>query len=230
MQYNAIDDKPLYRRGYDRMQETLVAEFGLDNNPIAVKFFYAQIEIDHFKKWHDYIIPESPASFQEFEHLSHTADKIFFLEATSFNCDNTLSHFHWHNDCELKPRHQLQPGLLGIAIAPLKNALYVADTVHFLCPQTQADKILGEWQGVAGVEPLTIKKGNVASCEYCVAVHNENLATTCSCSLKEDTVTNVILPADHLKHLVDAINERKITLGPSSLSRPGDGFFRINLG
>lgn len=237
MQSNPIDDKPLYRRGYDIMQGTLIPEFGLSNCPIAIKFFYAQMEVDHFKKWHKYTIPENQASFSEFEHIVHTQEKIFFLEGDSLNCDTALSHFNWQKSDGEKPSQQLQPGLLGIAMSPLKDALYVADTIHFRCDQTQAGKIIEEWQKVSGVPPLTVEKENALSCEGCVAVHNENLATVIHSCPKADTATSdeadlytVILPADHLKHFVDGINERKISLGPSPLSRPGDGFFRINLG
>lgn len=234
MQSNPIDDKPLYRRGYDIMQGTLSSEFTLKTSPIAVKFFYSPIEIEHFKKWHDYTSPVDLSSFFAAEDIAHTTAKILLIEKSSLSCETALSHFNWQQDQSTKPKQQLQPGLLAIAIAPLKDALYVADTIHFLCSQEQAKNILTEWQGVAGVGPLTEVMEDTPSCEACVAVHNENLAARVDSGQKnsegDGLHVRVILPADHIKHLVDGINERKISLGPSSLSRPGDGFFRISLG
>lgn len=235
MQPSPIDDKPLYRRGYDIMQETLLSEFAFTVAPVAIKFFYAQMEIDHFKKWHEYTVAEKHDTLSDIEYVAHTQNTLFLVDASSLTNNGDISHLNWQeNDATPKPNQQLQPGLLGIAVSPLKDALYVADTVHFLCTKDQAEAVVQAWHDVSGVGPIEVQTGNTNSCEACVTVHNENLAVVVPFhsvpNSSESNIYKVILPADHMKHLVDRINEQKISLGPSPLSRPGDGFFRFTLG
>ncbi|CAG35780.1 DUF169 domain-containing protein [Desulfotalea psychrophila] len=232
-----LDEKPLYRRNYQNMQETLMTELKLCHPPVAVKFFYAQIEVDYFKKWHDYHEPTQATPFCTLMDTAHLEKQIIYLEAKTLGCDDAKYRFNWQDataQASNHPRQQLQHGVLGIAIAPLTVAQFVADTVHCYCTKAQADELIDQWTLASGAQPLEVNS-NSASCADCVLVHNKNLAkispACCSRhSASEDAHLNVILPGDHLKHVIEQLSERRISLGSSSLNRPGDGVFRFSVG
>lgn len=242
MQHNPLDEKPLYRRNYAVMQDKLMAELKMAKFPVAVKYFYTELEVEYFKKWHDYNRPETPTSFCECEYAAGKNGEIMFLDANNIGCEKAKYIFNLqeNNDAniEVPGVRQLQAGVLGIAIAPLKEAQLVADTINFYCDQDGTEQLLRKWQDIAGIEPAKAGEDEEApSCITTVFVHNENitkfsLAHSCketNCQ-KENGEYCVIVPGDHLKHLTDHICEVKVGLGSTPLSRPGDGFFRYTLG
>ena len=239
MHEKPIDEKPLYRRNYQMMQETLMTELKLCHSPIAVKFFYGQIEVDYFKKWHDYHEPTKPTPFCALVHTARMKEQIIYLDPKGLGCDDAEYSFNWQGSAEQPNNHhtqqQIQHGVIGIGIAPLNVAQFVADTVHCYCNRAQADELINQWTSASGAQPLEASD-NSASCAGSVLVHNKNLAKVspacCSAhpSASEDDHFNVILPGDHLKHVIDQLSERRISLGCSSLNRPGDGVFRFSVG
>ncbi|MGL1932535.1 MAG: DUF169 domain-containing protein [Desulfotalea sp.] len=241
MQDQSTEDKPLYRRNYEVMQDTLMSELKLKLCPIAVKFFYTDLEVEYFKKWHDFEQPTDANSFCHWEHKSRLEKQVIYLEPK--NLDNAaLFSFNLEDSKGQKNttdrKEQLQGGVLGMAIAPLTDAQLVADTVQFYGNKNETEDLINEWKAVSGIDPeISDLSDKSPLCDSTVFVHNQNIAKVASIrscaentSEKEDDKYMVIIPGDHLKHLTDHLDERKISLGMSSLSRPGDGFFRFTLG
>lgn len=229
------DEKKMDRLRYKEMNKDLMVELSLTHSPAAVKFFYTRAEFDYFKTRNDFYLPTAPTSFCQWERIVCSQEQTIYLEAKDLQCRRASCNFNWEecNDFKSSTKQYLNKGVFGIAIAPLGKARFIADTVNCTCNSSQAETIINAWIKASGVlpwRPNTTKDSS--SCIGSVFVHNKNLATIgpiCSHSAikSESEEINVILPADHLAHVVEQMAERKISLKRSSFNRPGDGFFEI---
>lgn len=236
---------------YKEMQHALMEELRLYHFPIAVKFFYNQTEVQQFKGQHEYYEPVKPMTFCQWEIAARMKGQIVYSEQNGLGCSNAAYCFGWKDidDNEIKShlkyvtnsvwaekairsKPRLGKGLIGVAVAPLGDAKFVADTIHFYCDNMQAYHLAVDWMAVSGVHPMqsniTI---NSSACGGNVYVHNTSLANmlpACSGSYNagktERGEINFILPGDHLEHVVERLLHRKEELGSSSITRPGDGF------
>lgn len=237
--------------GYKEMQHILMEDLRLYHFPIAVKFFYNELEVELFKEHHDYYMPAKSMTFCQWEIAARMKGQIIYSEQQGLGCKNAEYCFAWKNidDSEIKShlkyttdsgmaekavlsKPRLNKAPIGIAVAPLGDAKFAADTIHFYCDNMQAYHLAVEWMAVSGVHPMrpniTI---NSSACGGNVYVHNTNLANmlpACSGSYNagktERGEINFILPADHLEHVVRRILDRKEEYGSSAITRPGDGF------
>ena len=236
---------------YIEMQHTLMAELRLYHFPIAVKFFFDQSEVDTFKKEHEFYTPVKPMTFCQWEIAARMKGQIVYSEQQGLGCSNALCGFGWKevDDKEIKShlkyvkdeaqaiiavaaKPRLKPGLIGIAVAPLGDAKFIADTVHFYCDNMQAYHLAVDWMAATGIYPMrsniTI---NSSACAGNVYVFNEKLANmlpACSGSYNagktERGEINFIVPGEHIGLMIERLLERKEKLGSSSVTRPGDGF------
>jgi len=236
---------------YKEMQHTLMEELRLYHFPIAVKFFFDQAEVDKFKAEHDYYEPAKPMTFCQWEIAARMKGQIVYSEQKGLGCTNSVCSFGWKeiDEAEIKShmkyvknaaqaekavrsKPRLKPGLIGVAVAPLGDAKFVADTIHFYCDNMQAYHLAVDWMAAADVHPMrsniTI---NSSACAGNVYVYNEQLANmlpACSGSYNagktERGEINFILPGKDLEPLVNRLLERIEQLGSSSITRPGDAF------
>ena len=229
------DERTLDRLRYKEMSKVLMAELSLKHSPVAVQFFYTQAEFDYFNARNDFHLPPRPTTFCQWERNACSQEQTIYSEAKDLQCRRAACSFNWQecNDFTPSTKQYLNKGIFGIAVAPLGKARFIADTVNCTCDSSQADTIINAWIRASGVQPWrpsTTKDSS--SCSGSVFAHNKNLATigsTCShfAVKNESEEINVILPADHLAHVVDQLLECKISLKSSSFNRPGDGFFKI---
>lgn len=229
------DERTLDRLRYKKMNEVFMAELSLKHPPTAVKYFYTQAEFDYFEARNDFHLPIKPGTFCQWERNACSQEQTIYAEAKDLQCRRAACSFNWekYNDFVPSTKQHLNKGVFGIAVAPLGKARFIADTVNCTCDSSQADTIINAWIKASGVQPWrpTTAKDS-SSCSGNVFVHNKNLATigpTCPHfaikNVREEI--NVILPADHLAHVVDQLLECKISLKNTSFNRPGDGFFKI---
>ena len=234
MEENPSNEKSLDKLRYKELSRNLVAELNLKDSPVAVKFFYTEAEYDYFKKRNDYIKPTESMTFCQCEQTARSKKQTIYLELKDLQCDNEVYGFNWKESDEApsSSKQYLNKGVYAIAVAPLADARFIADTVNVYCDSPQADTLLGAWEEVAGVPAWRPRAAeDMSSCSCTVFVHNKNLASigpVClgSCDESECDKINVILPADHLTHTVDQLLSTKLSLKSSPYSRPGDGVFR----
>lgn len=171
-------------------------ELRLYHFPIAVKFFYNQKEVEQFKEQYDYFEPLKPMTFCQWEIAARMKGQIVYSEQAGLGCSNAVYCFGWKDidDKEIKShlkyvtgrswaerailsKPRLIQGLIGIAVAPLGDAKFVANTIHFYCDNMQAYHLAVDWMAATGVHPMqsniTI---NSSACGGNVYVHNTNLA------------------------------------------------------
>lgn len=226
----------LDRLRYKEMSKVLMEELSLAHSPVAVKFFYTQAELDYFKARNDFHLPKTPTTFCRWERNACDQDITIYSEAKDLKCRRASCTFNWQDCDDFTPsgKQYLNKGVFGIAVAPLGKARFIADTVNCTCDCSQADTIMNAWIKASGAQPWRPSTNeDSSSCGGSVFVHNKNLATIgpiCSHSAikNENKEINIILPADHLSHVVEQLLGSKISLKRSSFNRPGDGFFRFN--
>ena len=236
---------------YKETQHILMAELRLYHFPIAVKFFFDQTEVDTFKKDHAFYTPVKPMTFCQWEIAARMKGQIVYSEQQGLGCTNSLCSFGWKEvdgkeiESHLKyvkdkaqakkavaAKPRLKAGLIGVAVAPLGDAKFVTDTVHFYCDNMQAYHLAVDWMSATDIYPMrsniTI---NSSACAGNVYVYNEKLANmlpACSGSYNagktERGEINFILPGEHLEPMVKRLLERKENHGSASITRPGDGF------
>ncbi|WP_028319684.1 DUF169 domain-containing protein [Desulfobulbus elongatus] len=236
---------------YKEMQHILMEELRLYHFPIAVKFFFDQSEVAEFKKVHDYYTPVKPMTFCQWEIAARMKGQIVYAEPKGLGCSNAMCGFAWKeiDDNEIKShlkyvrdeaqaqkavqtKPRLKSGLIGVAVAPLGDAKFVADTVHFYCDNMQAYHLAVDWMSATGIYPMRANITiNSSACAGNVYVYNEKLANmlpACSGSYNagktERGEINFILPGEHLEPMVKRLLERKETYGSAAITRPGDGF------
>lgn len=236
---------------YKEMQHILMEELRLYHFPIAVKFFFEQREVDQFQQEHDYFVPAKPLTFCQWEIAARMKGQVVYADAKQLGCSNAKCSFGWKeiDEAEIKShlkyvrdavqaakavqvKPRLKPGLLGIAVAPLSEAKYRADTIHFYCDNMQAYHLAVDWMSVADTYPMhsniTINSSTCAGNVYVYQNKLANMLPACSGSYNagktERGEINFIMPEVHLEPLVSQMLKRKETAGSVSLTRPGDGF------
>lgn len=238
------ESRPL---NHQEMQHILMTELRLHYFPIAVKFFYSEIEVKLFKEHHTYHMPAKPMTFCQWEIAARTNGDIIYSEHQGLSCKNAAYCFNWKEmgksevDRHLKyttdnymaekailSKPRLNKGPLGIAVAPLADTKFTADTIHFYCDNNQAYQLAIDWMAVSGVHPMRSNiTFNSSSCGGNVYVHNTNLANMLpdcsdpySVSKNEESGINFILPADHLEHVVGQLRKRKKEQDNSGITNP----------
>lgn len=236
---------------YKEMQHTLMEELRLYHFPIAVKFFFEESEVEQFKADHEYFEPVKPMTFCQWEIAARMKGQVVYSEEKGLGCSNSKCSFGWKEidaqeikshlkycrdeeqaEKAVRSKPRLKPGLIGVAVAPLGDAKFAPDTVHFYCDNMQAYHLAVDWMGATGIHPMqsniTI---NSSACAGNVYVFNKKLANmlpACSGSYNagktERGEINFIVPGEHIGPLVERLLERKEQLGSSSVTRPGDHF------
>jgi uncharacterized protein (DUF169 family) len=236
---------------YKEMQHTLMEELRLYHFPVAVKFFFDQEEVDAFKKEHDFVVPVKPMTFCQWEIAARMKGQVVYAEQDTLGCSNARCGFGWKEidaaeikshmkyvrdeaqaEKAVRAKPRLKPGLIGVAVAPLGEAKYVADSIHFYCDNMQAYHLAIDWMAATDITPMrsniTI---NSSACAGNVYAYNEQLANmlpACSGSYNagktERGEINFILPEKDLRPLVAQLLRRKETYGSGAVTRPGDGF------
>ncbi len=232
------DQKVLDKLRYKALFDTLKIELKLKQSPIAIKFFYTEPELDFFKKRNEYQLTEQPMSFCKWELTALEKGTTIYSEKKDLNCETATCCFNWQEDNTQTSTssERLSKSVFGIAAAPLADARFIADTVSFYCEEDQAKTLINAWMEAAGVEPWQPEQSKEqTACNYSVYTHNMSIASIGNiCPQSEfatkDGLVNIVLPADHLKHTVDELQEGKLSLNKSSFNRPGDGFFRFTMG
>jgi len=236
---------------YREMQHILMEELRLYHFPVAVKFFFDQSEVDTFKKTHEYHTPVKPMTFCQWEIAARMKGQVVYSESQRLGCSNALCGFGWKeiDAAEIKShlkyvrdesqaqaavaaKPRLRQGLIGVAVAPLGEAKFIADTIHFYCDNMQAYHLAVDWMAATGIYPMRSNiTVNSSTCGGNVYVYNEKLANmlpACSGSYNagktERGEINFIAPGEHIGPMVERLLERKEKLGSASLTRPGDGF------
>ena len=238
---------------YKEMQEMLMRELRLYHYPIAVKFFFDQEELDHFKKTAPEIFtPAKPMTFCQWEIGARMKGQIVYSDVQGLGCSNAKYCFGWKGLDEgeikghakytrdldqaerfVKTKSRLKEGLLGVAVAPLGrvDGLYEPDTVHFYCDNMQAYHLAVDYMAATDTHPLrpTITMNSSACCgNVCSFIEQEfNMLPACSGSYNagktERGEINVIIPGKKFKQVMERLRER-IDATSSSVTRPGDGF------
>ena len=234
MEESPIDEKSLDKTRYKQLCGDLMRELSLKDAPVAVKFFYTEAEFDYFKKRNDYILPTEPMTFCQCEQTARDKKQTIYMELKDLQCDSEAYGLglQENDEATVSSGQYSIKGVYAIALAPLADARFIADTVNVYCHSSQANTLIGAWEEVAGVvawRPSSAE--DVSSCSCTVYVHNQNLASIgplcpSSCDETQSDKMNVILPADHLNHTVDQLLSSKLSLKSSPYSRPGDGVFR----
>ncbi len=236
---------------YKEIQHTLMAELRLYHFPVAVKFFFDQEEIDEFKQAHEFYTPVKPMTFCQWEIAARMKGQVVFADKAGLGCSNAMYGFGWKelDDGEIKShlkyvkdkaqakkaveaKPRLKPGLMGVAVAPLGDARFTADTIHFYCDTMQAYHLAVDWMAATDIIPMRSNiTVNSSACCGNVYAYNEQMANmlpACSGSYNagktERGEINFILPEKHLGPMVEQLLRRKEEYGSGAITRPGDGF------
>ena len=233
------------------MQHTLMEELRLYHFPIAVKFFFDQAEVDEFKEKTEFYQPVKPMTFCQWEIAARMKGQTVYSEVEGLGCSNALCSFGWKeiDDAEIKShlkyvkneeqakkfvlsKPRIKDGLIGVAVAPLGDATFTPDTVHFYCDNMQAYHLAVDWMAATDIHPLrTNITMNSSACSGNVFAYNEkqaNMLPACSGSYNagktERGEINFIIPGEQIEMVVERLLERKANLGSSAITRPGDHF------
>ncbi|MGC9224654.1 MAG: DUF169 domain-containing protein [Terracidiphilus sp.] len=239
---------------YGQMQTLLMSELRLYHYPIAVRFFFDQAEIAHFKSVCDEVeSPIKPLTFCQWEIAARMQGKIVYGEMKDLSCKNARYCFGWKELDEAeaashakytrdldqsrrftcsKPR--LPAGLLGVAVAPLAKAEVFGgpSTVHFYCDPMQAYHLAVDYMAATDSHPLqTNITMNSSACGGNVWTYLNrkfNMLPACSGSYTagktERSEVNVMIPGAEIGKVCRRLTERIASQGSSSIVRPGDGF------
>jgi len=238
---------------YKEMQEILMKELRLYHYPVAVKFFY---EKDELKRLYDAApeihTPLKPMTFCQWELGARMQGQVVYAGIDGLGCANAKYAFGWKGLDEgeikghakyvqdldqaerfVKSKHQLEEGLLGIAVAPLGliDDLFEPDTVHFYCDNMQAYHLAVDYMAATDTHPLrpniTMNSSACGGNVFSFVEQEFNMLPACSGSYNagktERGEINVIIPGTKFKATFDRLVDR-IEMASSSITRPGDGF------
>lgn len=238
---------------YKEMQEMLMKEMRLYHYPVAVKFFYDQAELDHFKDNAEEIhTPVKPMTFCQWQLAARMKGQTVLAEQDTLGCNNARYSFGWKDldegeikghakytrDLEqaerfVKTKHQLEKGLLAIVVAPLGSidGLFEPDTVHFYCDNMQAYHLAVDYMAGTDTHPLrpniTMNSSACGGNVFTLLEQEFNMLPACSGSYNagktERGEINVIIPGKKFKAVVDRLQHR-IDEASSAITKPGDGF------
>ncbi len=213
---------------YNAMNRLLTTHLKLTQSPLAVKFFYTESELEFFRCGNEHTETKGQISFDKLNQNALSQQQTIFTRRENLLCSCDSSYNWQKNASRTAGKEYLSKTVFGIAVAPLGNSRFIADTINISCNQEQQKILLKAWQDAAGIEPWTAEDYELSPCEGTVFTHNKSIATICaSYTNKEQTI--IVIPADHLKHTVDELQTNN-NLKRSSLNRSGDGFFRFTAG
>ncbi len=233
------------------MQAFLMCELRLYHYPVAVKFFYDPAEVEDFKARSEYYTPVKPMTFCQWEIAARMKGQTVYSGREGLGCNNAASSFGWKemDDAECrtygkyctdetqarrfaqsKPR--LPEGLLGVAVSPLADALFMPDTVHFYCDNMQAYHLAVDYMAAMDVHPLrpnlTVNSAACGGNVYSLLEKQFNMLPACSggynAGKTERGEINVIIPAEQMALVYARMAERQKAHGSVSITRLGDGF------
>lgn len=239
---------------YQEMQKLLMQELRLYHYPVAVKFFYDQVQVDAFKNGTgEYNSPMKPITFCQLEIAARMKGQIVYTGEKGIGCGNARYSFGWKgmDDSEIKShakytrnpqqaerfiksKSRLPEGLIGIAVAPLASAEVFGgpDTVHFYCDNMQAYHLAVDYMAATDTHPLhpniTINSSACGGNVWTYTTQKFNLLPACSGGYNsgktERGEINVIIPGAKIEAVCRRLGERIDKLGSSAITRPGDGF------
>ncbi len=238
---------------YKDMQDTLMKELRLYHYPVAVKFFYdkeeMKISYDNAPEIHT---PLKSMTFCQWEIAARMSGQIVYAGVDNLGCGNAKYAFGWKGLDEgeikghakyvqdldqaerfVKTKHQLNEGLLGIAVAPLGliDGLYEPDVVHFYCDNMQAYHLAVDYMAATDTHPLrpniTMNSSACGGCVYTFEEQEFNMLPACSGSYNagktERGEINVMIPGTKFEATYSRLMDR-INKASSSITRSGDGF------
>ncbi len=228
----------------------------LEYYPVAMKFFYADGEIEQFKKANIYRVALHPYTFCHFSAASRQRGDILLGDSKTMGCSNAKYNFGWKDIDEdeikshikytrdkeqaerfvlTKPR--LPQGLLAFATAPLHKANFEPDLVHIICNVLQAYHIANDYAAANEEHPVqSVMLMNSAVCGGATWTYlNEkiNLVPMCSSSYTagktEQGEINVYVPWKKFAPAVKRLLERTKQYGGASFPRTGETFPGFNI-
>ncbi|MBI9112803.1 DUF169 domain-containing protein [Maridesulfovibrio ferrireducens] len=238
---------------YKEMQELLMKEMRLYHYPVAIKYFYDQAEVDHFKEKADFHVPVKAMTFCQWEIAARMKGQIVYSEKEGLGCGNAHYSFGWKGldaaeikghakytrtpeqaEKFIKTKTQLPEGLIGIAVAPLGSidGLFEPDTVHFYVDNMQAYHLAVDYMAATDTHPLrpnvTMNSSACGGSVYTYVEKEFNMCPACSGSYNagktERGEINVMIPGEKFKAVVERLVERIEEKGSGAITRPGDGF------
>jgi len=236
---------------FKEMQATLMHELRLYHYPVAVKFFFDQAEVDKFKAETEYYTPLKAMTFCQWQIAARMKGQTVYSEREGLGCSNAVFSFGWKDldEAEVKShakyckdldqakrfvetKSRLPEGLIGIAVAPLADATFMPDTVHFYCDNMQAYHLAVDYMAATDTHPLrpqiTMNSSACGGNVYTMVEKQFNMLPACSGSYNagktERGEINVIIPGEQMQMVYERLLERMEKLGSSSITKPGDGF------
>ncbi len=237
---------------YKEMQELLMKEMRLYHYPVAVKYFYDQAEVDHFKENAEFHVPLKAMTFCQWEIAARMKGQTVYSDLSGLGCGNAKYAFAWKEldeaeikghskyvkDMEqaekfVKSKPRLPEGLIGIAVAPLGSidGIFEPDTVHFYCDNMQAYHLAVDYAAATDTHPLrpniTMNSSACAGNVFSYLEQEFNMVPACSGSYNagktERGEINVMIPGKKFKAVIQRLVDR-IELASSAITKPGDGF------
>lgn len=237
---------------YKEMQEMLMKELRLYHYPIAVKYFFKQEELDHFKENAEFYTPVKPMTFCQWEIAARMKGQTVLAENEDLGCGNARYSFGWKELDEseikghakytrdrdqaerfVKTKARLSEKLLAVAVAPLGDidGIFEPDTVHFYCDNMQAYHLAVDYMAATDTHPLrpsiTMNSSSCSGNVWTFLNQEFNMVPACSGSYNagktERGEINVMIPGKKFPAVMDRLLDR-IKAASSSITRPGDGF------
>ena len=224
--------------------------------PVAVKFFYAQDELDAFKKSGEYKVSAHPFTFCHYLAASRQRGDILLSDLKGMGCTNAQyifgwkeydegeikSHFKYTKDKAqaerlVKTKKRLKPSLLAFATAPLHKATFKPDVIHGMSDVLQAYHLGNDWCAAMDIQPFEMTMTmNSSACHGVAAVlltKKPNITPMCSGSYTagktEQGEINWIWPGDQLEPTVKWMLERTVRDNGVSFPRTGETYPGFNM-
>jgi len=233
------------------MQRTLMDALRLMHYPIAIKYFFAQPELDAFTARGTHYLPVKPLTFCQAEIGARMEGLTVLVGREQLGCSNARYVFGWKelDEAEIKghlkyvkdmaqaerfvrTKPRLPASLLAVAVAPLAEAALPPDVVHFYCDNMQAYHLVVDWMAARDRHPLRANMTiNSAACGGNVQAFNTgeaNVFLACGGSYNagktERGEINVAIPGADIGAVVDRLATRTAQTGGASLTRTGHPF------
>lgn len=224
--------------------------------PVAVKFFFAQDELDAFKKSVEYKVSAHPFTFCHYLAASRQRGDILLSTGKGIGCSNAQYVFGWKGMDEgeikshlkyakdraqaekiIKHKKRLPENLLALATAPLHKAPYKPDVIHGMSDVLQAYHLGNDWSAAMDIFPFEMTMTtNSSACHgvtACYVDRKPNITPMCSGSYTagktEQGEINWIWPGEQLEPTVRRLLERTVRDGGASFPRTGETYPGFNM-
>ncbi|MGD9123223.1 MAG: DUF169 domain-containing protein [Desulfobacterales bacterium] len=219
--------------------------------PVAIKYFFSEIELEDFKKNTEYKTAFHPYTFCHYVAASRQRGDILLGTREKLGCTNAKyvmgwkeldeaeikSHLKYTKDWDqaerfVKTKKRLPEGLLAFATAPLHKAPYEPDVIHGVSDVLQAYHLGNDWCAAHDTHPFAMTMTmNSSICHGCVQCHllrQPNITPMCSSSKTagktEQSEINWVWPGDQLEGTVRWMLERTVRDGGVSFPRTGETY------